>query len=59
MEPSIPIPHAVLYIVGAGLVDNSMLKQEAYAKPAPTLEPSAKRQVRRAALRAARLTMLI
>jgi hypothetical protein len=27
----------VEYTVGAGLVDNSVLKQDLYAKPAPTL----------------------
>jgi hypothetical protein len=40
MELSPPIPQAIAYTVAAGLVDNSVLKQDLYAKPAPTLEPS-------------------
>ncbi|WP_263972242.1 hypothetical protein [Pseudanabaena sp. ABRG5-3] len=35
-----PIPQAIAYTVETGLVDNSVLKQDLYTKPAPTLEPS-------------------
>ncbi|WP_190303531.1 hypothetical protein [Pseudanabaena sp. UWO311] len=40
MESSSLIPQAIVYTVGAGLVDNSVMKQELSAKPAPTLETS-------------------
>ncbi|WP_181016260.1 hypothetical protein [Pseudanabaena sp. BC1403] len=40
IESSSLIPQAIVYTVGVGLVDNSVLKQELYAKPAPTLETS-------------------
>jgi len=40
MEPSSLILQAIAYTVGAGLVDNSVLKQDLYAKPAPTSETS-------------------
>jgi hypothetical protein len=39
MTLSPPISQAIAYTVGAGLVDNSVLKQDLYAQPAPILEP--------------------
>jgi len=38
VEPS--LRKVIVCTVGVGLVDNSGLKQDLYAKPAPTLETS-------------------